>query len=489
MLQEILFKNGLPIPYKISTIATAMTRHDSQSNTDADIVCVKYRFTFCISVLLFVGVVAHRTTAQENAHTEYKFDFGKGRKEKGFHQISIFDSYTDKAGFGLEGTSVVIANDLVGKKASTDSFVTSDQPFFFSVALPEGNYHVKVTVGDGEGVSDQTIRAECRRMMVNRIQTSNGEHRTVEFTVHLRDSLIRNSDNQVKLKPRERSYLHWDHKLTLEFAGRSPKLNTIEITPENNDVITVFLAGNSTVVDQAGEPYAAWGQMIPSFFKPGKVAVANYAESGESLRSFISARRLEKILSLMKPGDYVFVEFGHNDQKQKVEGVGAFTTYKNDLVFFIAEVKKKGGIPVVVTSVQRRRFDSHGKIEETLGDYPAAGRETAKEQQVALIDLNASSKIMYETWGPVESINAFVHFPANSFPNQPNALEDNTHFRPFGAFEVAKLIVQGIRDAKLDLAQYILVDVPEFVSSRPGVLNDFYWPSSITLKPEKPAGN
>jgi lysophospholipase L1-like esterase len=347
---------------------------------------------------------------------------------------------------------------------------------------------VKVTVGDDDGTADLAIRAECRRMMVNRIQTTKGQHKTVEFTVHIRDSVIHTSNKLVKLKRREHDYLHWDNKLTLEFAGTQPKVNAIEIMPAN-DVTTVFLAGNSTVVDGANEPWSAWGQMIPAFFEGGKVAIANYAESGETLGGFIAERRFEKMLSLMKPGDYALVEFGHNDQKQKGEGIGAFTSYKKDLQYFIREVKNKGAIPVVVTSVQRRRFDSAGKIEETLGDYPEAGRQTAKEENVAPIDLNAMSKTMYEAWGPEESVKAFVHFPANTFPNQPKALEDNTHFRPFGAYEVAKLMVKGIRDAKLGLAGFILKDIPAIDASKPGSLQDFYWPASGNRSSTKPDGN
>lgn len=128
--------------------------------------------------------------------------------------------------------------------------------------------------------------------------------------------------------------------------------------------------------------------------------------------------------------------------KQKGEGVGAFTSYKKDLKYFIAEVKKKGGIPVLVTSMQRRSFDNAGNINETLGDYPEAVRQTAKEESVALIDLNAMSKTMYEAWGPQESIKAFLHFPANTFPGQTGALSDNTHFTPFGAYQI------GLREMK-----------------------------------------
>lgn len=421
--------------------------------------------------------------------TVWKFDFGAGKTLKGFMKVMPDDDYSAERQYGFESHNTLTANSHTGSNALTDGFITSAEPFYFSVAVPEGDYHVKVTFGDDTDVSDITIRAECRRMMLNRGQTQAGEHKTVEFALHIRDSLIRGTDTKVRLKKRERDYRHWDNKLTLEFNGPKPKVNAIEIVPASSDVVTVFLAGNSTVVDGAGEPYSAWGQMFPSFFKPGKVSVANYAESGETLSGFIAERRFAKMLSLMKKGDYAFVEFGHNDQKQKGEGIGAFTTYKKNLEFFISEVRKKGGIPVLVTSVQRRRFNDEWKIEETLGDYPAAVRQTAQEQKTALIDLNALSKTMYEAWGPEASIKAFVHFPANTFPNQPKALEDNTHFTPFGAYEVAKLMVKGVRDAKIGLAELISAAVPAIDPASPGTFESFYWPMSPLAPAVKPDGN
>jgi lysophospholipase L1-like esterase len=352
---------------------------------------------------------------------------------------------------------------------------------------------VKVILGDKNGTSDVAVRAECRRMMINRLQTKKGEVKTVEFTLHIRDSLIRNASgvySKVRLKPRERVYFHWDDKLTLEFNGPQPKVDAIEITPATSNVVTMFLAGNSTEVDQAEEPYSAWGQMIPSFFVPEKVVVANYAESGEALSSFIAERRFEKELSLMKAGDYAFVQFGHNDMKQRGPGVGAFTTFKKDLKYFIAEVKKKGAIPVLVTSMQRRSFDSAtGKIRETLGDYPEATRQTAKEENVALIDLNAMSKTMYEAWGPKESVKAFVHFPANTFPGQTKPLADDTHFTPFGAYEISKIIVKGIRQNVPALAKFIKPGTPDFNPAKPDNFSSFYWPYSPSTASVKPDGN
>jgi lysophospholipase L1-like esterase len=440
----------------------------------------------------FITACAAQQKATIISGRKLKFDFGSGKTPAGYTGVSATSSYSDEVGYGFENGAIVTDIKRGGANALQDAFVTGKKPFFFSAKVPEGDYNVKVTIGDRQGTADVAIRAECRRMMVNRLQTKKGEIKTVTFTLHIRDSIIRNANGatgKVRIKPRERQYLHWDNKLTLEFNGEEPKILAIEITPAAATTVTMFLAGNSTEVDQAEEPYAAWGQMIPAFFVPEKIAVANYAESGEALSSFIAERRFEKMLSLMKAGDYAFVQFGHNDMKQKGPGIGAFTSFKKDLKYFIAEVKRKGAIPLLVTSMQRRSFDSTGKIRETLEDYPAAVRQTAKEENTALIDLNAMSKTMYEAWGPKESIKAFVHFPANTFPNQKNELKDDTHFTPFGAYEIAKIIVKGIRESKLTLANLIKPGTPVFDPARPDSFSSFYWPYSPIVASAKPDGN
>ncbi|SHG45230.1 Lysophospholipase L1 [Flavobacterium fluvii] len=452
---------------------------------------IKHSYLFFISAIFFFNLaLAQNEIKSKETSTGFKFDFGSGKTEAGYIKILPETTYTPEKGYGIDFVTTATANSKEGKRPLTDGHLTSDKPFYFSVKLPEGNYRVKVTLGDDSAVSETVIRAENRRMMVNRLQTENGKHKVVEFTLHIRDSIIRGGKyKKVSLKPREKDNYQWDDKLTLEFNGSSPKVNAVEIYPENSTVATVFLTGDSTVVDQSNEPWASWGQMIPAFFKPGEIAVANYAESGETLSSSIAQHRFDKVYSLLKAGDYVFIEFGHNDQKQKGEGYGAFKNYKKNLEAVIGEIKKKGGIPVLVTSVQRRKFDENGKIVETLGEYPEAVRVTAKEQNVPIIDLNAMSKIMYEALGEKESIKAFVHFPANMFPGKDKPLADNTHFRPYGAYEISKLVVKGIRDAHLKLANSILAIVPEIDPAKPGAYEEFYWPLSPLKEVVKPDGN
>ncbi len=440
-----------------------------------------------VRLSVFFVLVANSLLAQ-TPQSPLKFDFGSKKPEKSYVAVMPNDVYDQNKGYGFLKGAKLKAGGNANASKSADNYLTSDKPFFFSVNLPEGNYNVKIVYGDKAGTSAQTFRAECRRMMVAQANTANGQVRSAMFTVNIHSPEIANTTTSVRLKQREFSYFHWDKQLTLEFNGGQPKICAVEISPAINPV-TVFLAGNSTVVDQAAEPYASWGQMIPSFFVPGKVVVANLAESGEALSSFKSSLRLQKILSMMRKGDYLFIEFGHNDQKQRGEGVGAFTSYTRDLLYYISETKKRGGIPVLVTSVNRRSFDGNGKIVATLGDYPEAVRRVAKQEHVALIDLNNMTKTLYEAWGPDESLKAFVHYPANTFPGQEKALADNTHFNPYGAFEIAQCVRMGIKEQVPSLAKYLRSGVADFNPAQPDAVASFYWPLSPAVSIIKPDGN
>ncbi|HEY6503061.1 MAG TPA: rhamnogalacturonan acetylesterase [Chitinophagaceae bacterium] len=444
---------------------------------------MKTIFTSAISFLYCFYSGAQQTT--------FKFDFGSGKPAAGYIQITPETKFTYQTGYGFDRGSVVESVDR-GGNALTGDYITGKKPFYFSVKLPDGNYDVKLLLGDAKGTSATTVRTECRRLMLENIRTTKGKIITQVFTVHVRDSLIRNDASvavsKVRLKPREVNHLHWDNLLTIEFNDSLPKVCAVEIIP-NKTAATIFLAGNSTVVDQDREPWAAWGQMFPRFLISSRVVVANYAESGETLRAFKGERRLEKIWSLAKPGDYLFIEFAHNDQKSGGNHLDPFTTYKQTLKEWISEAKKRKMIPVLVTSMHRRNFDSTGHIINTLLEYPEAVRQTGKEENIAVIDLNAMSKTLYEAWGPETSLKAFVHYPANSFPNQPEALKDNTHFSPYGAYELAKCIVSSIQKQNLPLAKFIRKEVMMYDPAKPLALEKFYWPQSSFVSLAKPDGN
>ena len=360
---------------------------------------------------------------------------------------------------------------------------TPTGPFYFSVAVPDGNYRVTVKLG-GKKNSDTTVRAEGRRLMMDHVTTKNAKDtQDVTFVVNKRSTLIEDG-KYVKIKDREKNYLAWDEKLTLEFNGPLPAVRNIHI--EKVDVPTIYLCGNSTVVDQNYEPWASWGQMITRWFGP-EIAVSNHAESGLTARSFISSLRLNKILATLKKGDYVFVEFGHNDEKEKAPGDGAWYHYQYQLKIFIDQVRGKGADIVFCTPTQRRAFDKDNKtIMNTHGDFPAAMKMVAEKENVPLIDLNQMTKVFFETLGFEDSKRALVHYPKEMYGKE---LTDNTHFNPYGAYEVAKCVVMGIKALNLPLVNYLRPDWQDFNPSQPDDWHTFQWAPSPMTENVKPDGN
>lgn len=358
------------------------------------------------------------------------------------------------------------------------------EPFYFSVRVPDGNYRVSVVLG-GKKNSNTTIRAEGRRLMMDNITTQRAKDtRTVEFVVNKRSPQI-SGDKRVKIKDREKGYLAWDDRLTLEFNGERPAVRSIHIEPAP-DVPTIYLCGNSTVVDQNYEPWASWGQMITRWFGP-QVAVSNHAESGLTARTFIASFRLDKILQTLRKGDYVVVEFGHNDEKEKRTGDGAWYHYQYQLKIFVDEVRRKGAEIVFCTPTQRRAFnDDRLTIKNTHGDFPAAMKEVAEREQVPLIDLNLMTKTLFETLGYEDSKRALVHYPEEVYGKK---LEDNTHFNPYGAYEVAKCVVMGMKQLGLPLVSYLRDDWQDFDPARPDDWKTFKWAPSRMTESNKPDGN
>lgn len=362
----------------------------------------------------------------------------------------------------------------------------SKSPFFFSVRVPDGNYKVTVRLGSRKQAGITTVRAESRRLFIESVPTKKKEFIERTFIVNKRNTHI-DGNEYVRIKPREKRKLNWDDKLTLEFNGSVPVCESITIEPADTTVTTVFLCGNSTVVDQDNEPWASWGQMIPYFFDTN-VCIANYAESGESANTFIAAGRLKKALSQMKKGDYLFMEFGHNDQKQKGPGKGAYYSFMTSLKTFIDEARLRGAHPVLVTPTQRRSFGPDGHIRDTHEDYPEAMRWLAEKENVPLIDLNEMTRTLYEAMGVEPSKRAFVHYPAGSYPGQTQDFADNTHFNPYGAYEIARCIVEGLKTQVPDLARH-LKPFPTFDPAHPDNPDNFHWDDSLFTEVEKPDGN
>jgi len=372
------------------------------------------------------------------------------------------------------------------------------KPFRYSVAVPDGNYKVTVTIGSKRKAAETCIRGESRRLFFEPQKTKKKEMKTLTFTVNKRSPYIYKGGqtvgegvekiDSIRIKSREKYYINWDDSLTLEFCGAYPAVSRLQIERDTM-AVTVYLCGNSTVVDQEFEPWASWGQMVPRWFNE-KVCVANYAESGLTASSFLAQRRFDKVLSTLRKGDYVFCEFGHNDQKERSDGSGAYYNFAFALKRLIDGARKKGATVVFLTPTQRRSFTEDGHhIRETHADYPDAMREVARREQVPVIELHDMTRTLFETLGFEDSKKTLVHYPANTYPGQFKALADNTHFNPFGAYEVSKMVVQGIKTLGLPLADYIRADWNGYDPASPDAFDSFLWPDSYLYEIKKPDGN
>lgn len=406
----------------------------------------------------------------------YKFDFTKGKRAKeGYIRVESDMLYTPERGYGYD----FVDGDVVPDKSAP-------APFYFSVDVPDGNYRVNIVVGNTRAAGITTLRGESRRLFYERVATKRGELKTCTFTINKRNTHIEGNE-YVRIKPREQGKLNWDDKLTIEVAGPMPQV--AEMTIERIDTaITVFLCGNSTVVDQDNEPWASWGQMIPRFFDE-EVCFANYAESGETAATFIAAGRLKKLLTQVKAGDYIIVEFGHNDQKRKGAGEGAFYSFMTNMKIFVDEAQRRGAIPILVTPTQRRSFNAEGKIMDTHLDFPDATRFLCHREGVHLIDLHAMTRIMYEAMGPEASKGAFVHYPAGSYPGQDKPLADNTHFNPYGAYQISKCIIEGMKAIDIELLRHLRTDYTPYNPAHPDERSTFMWDDSRFVEIVKPDGN
>lgn len=417
------------------------------------------------------------------ANGSWKFDFGPGEVAPGFTQVLPDTQYSTERGFGFESGSKPEGVSAKAGDPLTSDFITSATPFLFSARVPEGNYRVTVTCGDPDKESVLTVKAELRRLMVERLVVPAGKTRKATFIVNTRSpNIVAKGDIKAGVvdlkKPREieMEAFAWDDKLTLEFNNAHPAVCAVEIEPV--DVPTIYIIGDSTSCDQPREPFASWGQMLPVFFKP-TIAVANHGESGESYTASLGRRRIDKIASLLRPGDVVIMQFGHNDQKERGEGKGPFANYKENIKKHVEMVRAQGGVPVVVTPMERRGFDANGKVRPSLADYAEGARIAAKENNVALIDLNAISIPFYE----------FLEAKGKDYSRKAFAGQDNTHHDNYGAYELAKAIAQGLRENRLKIAEQLVDGFTNFDPHHPDDVEKFDVPPSTGRNGPRPLGD
>ncbi|RXG13170.1 lysophospholipase L1-like esterase [Leeuwenhoekiella aestuarii] len=422
----------------------------------------------CWFIFLIIGTCFSQNT------TDYAFNFSSQKtSEAGIHLTSTLP-YNAAIGYGFDfGTAY--------KTSFVKQGLLASGPIYFSVNLPEGTYKVTLILSGKN--TETTVKAESKRLFIPRLKIDSHKRITTSFVVNVFNSKIAQGYD-VALKDRELGKLDWDHKLTLEFLGNSI-LESLKIE-QVNGLKTLFLAGDSTVTNQDVEPWASWGQFITAYLDDN-IAVSNQASSGASLASFRGSR-IDKILSRLKPGDFVIIEFGHNDEKIKGEGTGAWGLYTEIMTDFIKRIKEKEATPILISPTQRRSFDGKN-LKPTHGDFPDAMRKVAENEGVTLIDLTQITTQMYEAWGPQLSRKAFVQYAANIFPGQTQDLEDNTHFSNFGANEIALAVANAIRNSDSELKKYIASETPDYNPSQPNSAGSYTIPFSSRFQIEKPDGN
>ena len=222
---------------------------------------------------------------------------------------------------------------------------------------------------------------------------------------------------------------------------------------------TIYTIGDSTMANKKNpetNPEYGWAQVLPQFFNE-KTIIDNRAVNGRSSRSFIGEGRWDSIIKTLKKGDFVFIQFGHNDQKFKAPSryTNSHTGYRHNLIKFVEETREKGAIPILISSIVRRNFNEHGTLIDTHNEYPLETRLVALEYKVPFVDLQYLTEVLEMSYGVEGSKKLHLHFEAGENPYYENGKHDNTHLSKLGATEIAKLAVSELKKKVPGLSEFI----------------------------------
>lgn len=231
------------------------------------------------------------------------------------------------------------------------------------------------------------------------------------------------------------------------------------VTSYSQEKTTLYLIGDSTMAnkpDPEENPERGWGQMLPNLLNDS-IVVKNHAVNGRSSRSFRTEGRWKAVFDSLQPNDYVFIQFGHNDQKEKdsTRYTNPFTQYRFNLERYVNETRSKGAIPILFSSITRRNFNEHGVLIDTHGEYPLVARMVARDLNVPFIDLQLLTEQLEISYGVEGSKKLHLHFKPGENNHRPKGVEDNTHLSVTGANLVAKLALTEIHNQQIDFKKFI----------------------------------
>ncbi|AZK49128.1 G-D-S-L family lipolytic protein [Paenibacillus lentus] len=385
------------------------------------------------------------------ASEELRFDFGPGSSADGYTQVTADTPYSPALGYGFADPAMVSEQDRgTAHPLKTDFVVPKNTSFI--VDLPNGDYTVSLISGDEGGPTDIAISVETIQK-VQQTAKLPGQYLEMDFQIALIDG-----------------------QLNLDFTGTVPNMNALvirkQLEREPGEKPVVYLASDSTVqtYDSYWQPQAGWGQMIDRYFTDD-VRIDNRAIGGRSSRSFVFEGRLDEILQAIRPGDYLLVQFGHNDATiSRPERYTSPEDFKIYLKSYVLGARQRGATPILVTPVGRRDFnETTGKFNVSFPEYVASMKEVANELDVRLVDLSALSVAYYDSIGPEATRSVFLHVDPGVYQAFPNGAVDNTHFQEYGAIQIAKLVAGGIEQLGLSpLSNNVKeTEQPEHVPSKP----------------------
>jgi DNA sulfur modification protein DndE len=221
--------------------------------------------------------------------------------------------------------------------------------------------------------------------------------------------------------------------------------------------LTIYMIGDSTMANKPTDdnPERGWGQMLPKYFT-SSVVIENHAKNGRSTRSFLAESLWQPIVTNLKEGDYVVIQFGHNDQsKEKVDRYTPPEDFKKNLIKFVTETREKKALPILCTPIMRRRFDDSGKFYDTHGMYPDLVREVAKDLDVPLLEMHRKSENLIVDAGVEGSKKIFLWIEPGKYKSLPEGKQDNTHFSEYGASRMAELAIEEMKRLKLGVIRYL----------------------------------
>lgn len=352
-------------------------------------------------------------------------DFGPGEVEAGATRINANTAWSPTQRIGFVHTARVKGTDRRTDDPVRSDFVTVDDTELV-IDVPNGDYGVAVVAGDAEGPTDIGMTVE-QMAKVARTAKAAGEFHETQFDIAVVDGQI-----------------------NIEFAGDAANLSSLVITkkPERaqGEEPTVWVTGDSTVQTYSSTyaPQAGWGQMLDRYLTED-VTVTNKSIGGRSSKNFISQGRLDSVLLSIRPGDYLFAQFGHNDNTYgKDDRYAAPADYKEYLRTFVEGARQRGATPVIVTPVSRRDYNADGTAKVSFPAYVDAAREIAAETDALLVDLSASSRAYLTEIGAEEAKKVFLWVEPGVYPNRPNGTQDNTHFQEYGAIQMARLVATDV---------------------------------------------